>query len=498
MKKIWALVLALALLVSVLCLGTFSASAAVTGTFVDEIVAELAVTEIVDYSSYGSTEIGVPGHRIAYEYNADLGATLLLKQDNDRDPSHTEYITYKMAKNICGFEFSVMCCAGLGDPLEDITVFISKTGAEGSWAQVETQATKYVFDDTIYAGWHHAYWFNSTLMNAQKIPTGYKYLKIQFNPCTDAGDCTWNVAIDTVTIYMGSNVAAPTIAEEDKFLTWEEINKQESTTEPTEPTTPSTEPTASTKPSVEPTTPSSMPSVEPTTPSSNPTAEPTTPTQPSVPGDYIPGDVNKDGKVNVRDLGMLQQSLNGWQVEILQAAADVNGDDKVNVRDLGILQQFLNGWNVGLQPGGPSFGGSTEPSEPEDPTTPPTEPTTPPTQPTTPAEPEIDMPGAGYDIDGKNRIVVYASEVITADGARKASFTFQNISKDNGVEWVIPEYSKITYACYDENGTKLGNGTMVLGALEYKQSVTCTITLPEGTARVAFTGHNLEYWTPWV
>jgi len=108
------------------------------------------------------------------------------------------------------------------------------------------------------------------------------------------------------------------------------------------------------------------------------------------------------------------------------------------------------------------------------------------------------MPGAGYDIDGKNRIVVYASEVITANGARKASFTFQNISKDNGVEWVIPEYSKITYACYDENGTKLGNGTMVLGALEYKQSVTCTITLPEGTARVAFTGHNLEYWTPWV
>ena len=492
MKKIWALVLALVMLVSVLCLGTMSASAAVTGTFVDEIVAEFAVPEIVDFSSYGSPEIGTPGHRLAYEYNADLGATLMLKQDNDRDPSHTEYVTYKMAKNICGFEFSVMCCAGLGDPLEDLTVFISKTGAEGSWAQVETQATKYVFDENIYAGWHQAYWFNSTLMNAQKIPTGYKYLKIQFNPCTDAGDCTWNVAIDTVTITMGSNVAAPTIAEEDKFLTWEEINEQEnnSTTEPT--------PT-------EPTTPSTEPSVEPTVPST----EPTTPTQPSVPGDYTPGDVNNDSKVNVRDLGMLQQSLNGWNVEIVKAAADVNGDDKVNVRDLGILQQFLNGWNVVLLPGGPSFGGATEPSDPEAPTdntTTSTQSTTTSTQPTTtttttrPTEPEIDMPGAGYDLDDEkpNRIVVYASEVFTEDGAKKAAFTFKNITKDSGREWVIPEYSQVTYACYDENGTRLSTGSMVLGALEYNDTITCTITLPEGTARVAFTGHNLEYWTPWA
>ncbi len=498
MKKIWALILAVLLLVSVLCLGAFSASAAVTGTFVDEIVAEFAVPEIVDYSSYGSTELGTPGHRVAYEYNAELGATLLLKQDNDRDPSHTEYVTYKMAKNIAGFEFSVMCCAGLGDPLEDITVFISKTGVEGSWAQVQTQATKYVFDENIYPGWHQAYWFNSTLMNAQKIPTGYKYLKIQFNPCNDQGDCTWNVAIDTVTIYMGSNVAVPTIAEEDKFLTWEEINEQEnnSTTQPTTPPT-----------------------------------DPTDPTQPSVPGDYIPGDVNNDGKVNVKDLGLLQQHLNGWEVEITQAAADVNGDDKINVKDLGLLQQHLNGWDVELEPGGPSFGGSTEPTEPEEPTTPSTEPTTvpttepttvpttepttvpttepttvpttepttvPTTEPTTPAEPEVDMPGAGYDIDGRNRIVVYSSDAFYENATVKVDFTFKNISKDNGKEWVIPEYSQITYACYDEDGTQLGTGTMVLGALEYRDTVTCTITLPEGTARIAFTGHNLEYWTPWM
>ena len=60
------------------------------------------------------------------------------------------------------------------------------------------------------------------------------------------------------------------------------------------------------------------------------------------------GDVNGDGKVNVRDQGLLQQHLNGWEVTISLLAADVNGDGKVNVRDQGLLQQYLNGWDVKL------------------------------------------------------------------------------------------------------------------------------------------------------
>ena len=487
MKKLLTVALSLiascALMVSVLCVGGMGVSAAVTGTFTDYIVAEFAVPEIVDFSSFGDDINNM--HRMSYEYNPDLNATLLVKAAEPRDPGHTEYITYKMAKNICGFEFSVMCCAGLGNPLEDISVFISKTGAEGSWAQVETQATRYTYNSSIYAHFDKAYWHESTLMNAQKIPTGYKYLKIQFNPCTGANDVPWNVAIDTVTITMGSNVAAPVIPADQTFLTYEEMANLP-TTEPTEPTTPPTEPTT---PPTDPTEPS-----EPTEPS-----QPTQPTEPEAPSEnpcfaidsvtgapgdtvtvplriynnpgivgaqvlvffnyeaealtlvsmegkdfpgmefgpldygyasmiwlaslnpnnttngvfaeltfriaddaaageyaldvdcwyeedifnydmetvpvefidgtitvvkaptYIPGDVNNDGKVNVRDLGLLQQSLNGWNVEILQAAADVNGDDKINVRDLGILQQFLNGWKVELLPGGPSFGGNVEP-----------------------------------------------------------------------------------------------------------------------------------------
>ncbi len=63
---------------------------------------------------------------------------------------------------------------------------------------------------------------------------------------------------------------------------------------------------------------------------------------------YLPGDVNGDGKVNVRDLGWLQQHLNGWDVNVTVPFADVNADGNINVRDLGMLQQYLNGWKVEL------------------------------------------------------------------------------------------------------------------------------------------------------
>ena len=65
--------------------------------------------------------------------------------------------------------------------------------------------------------------------------------------------------------------------------------------------------------------------------------------------DHIPGDVNEDGKVNIRDLGLVQQHLNGWNVTIDLNAAEVTGDGKVNIRDLGLLQQYLNGWDVTLK-----------------------------------------------------------------------------------------------------------------------------------------------------
>ena len=60
------------------------------------------------------------------------------------------------------------------------------------------------------------------------------------------------------------------------------------------------------------------------------------------------GDVNGDGKINNKDLGLLMQYLNSWDVELYLDAADVNGDGKVNNKDLGLLMQYLNSWDVEL------------------------------------------------------------------------------------------------------------------------------------------------------
>lgn len=67
-------------------------------------------------------------------------------------------------------------------------------------------------------------------------------------------------------------------------------------------------------------------------------------------GDTVYGDLNADGKINNRDLGLLQQYLNSWDVTVNVDGADVNGDGNVNNRDLGLLQQYLNNWDVTLGP----------------------------------------------------------------------------------------------------------------------------------------------------
>lgn len=55
----------------------------------------------------------------------------------------------------------------------------------------------------------------------------------------------------------------------------------------------------------------------------------------------IPGDADGDGRLNNRDLGLLQRWLNDWDVTIT-AETDMNGDGVVNNKDLGLLQQALN------------------------------------------------------------------------------------------------------------------------------------------------------------
>lgn len=62
--------------------------------------------------------------------------------------------------------------------------------------------------------------------------------------------------------------------------------------------------------------------------------------------EYIPGDVNGDGKVNNKDATRLLQYLSGWNVEVVEVALDINNDGKINNKDATRLLQYLSGWDV--------------------------------------------------------------------------------------------------------------------------------------------------------
>lgn len=61
------------------------------------------------------------------------------------------------------------------------------------------------------------------------------------------------------------------------------------------------------------------------------------------------GDLNGDKLINMKDLVILQQKINGWDTVMDESAADVNKDGILNMKDIVLLQQYLNGWNVSLK-----------------------------------------------------------------------------------------------------------------------------------------------------
>lgn len=62
--------------------------------------------------------------------------------------------------------------------------------------------------------------------------------------------------------------------------------------------------------------------------------------------DHTPGDINKDGDIDNKDLTRLFQYLSNWEVEVNEDALDVNGDGSVNNKDLTRLFQYLSNWEV--------------------------------------------------------------------------------------------------------------------------------------------------------
>lgn len=84
--------------------------------------------------------------------------------------------------------------------------------------------------------------------------------------------------------------------------------------------------------------------------------------------DYIPGDVNDDGKINMMDIVVLSRYIvdgckydpDGYAVTLNEKAAEVNADTKINMMDVVLISRYIvdgcktdpNGYNVKLVPSG--------------------------------------------------------------------------------------------------------------------------------------------------
>ena len=65
-------------------------------------------------------------------------------------------------------------------------------------------------------------------------------------------------------------------------------------------------------------------------------------------GKYIPGDVNGDGIVNIRDASVIIRLGAGYSVSVVEEALDVNGDGVVNIRDASAILRYCAGYDVKL------------------------------------------------------------------------------------------------------------------------------------------------------
>jgi len=60
--------------------------------------------------------------------------------------------------------------------------------------------------------------------------------------------------------------------------------------------------------------------------------------------EFIPGDVNEDDEVNVKDIILIRRYIaGGYDVELVEPAANVDENEEINVKDIILLRRFIAG-----------------------------------------------------------------------------------------------------------------------------------------------------------
>lgn len=71
--------------------------------------------------------------------------------------------------------------------------------------------------------------------------------------------------------------------------------------------------------------------------------------------DYIPGDINGDGTIDLKDVTLVRRLVTGYGITANKLAADVNGDGEITMKDVVLIRRYVvdaEGYGVTLVPGG--------------------------------------------------------------------------------------------------------------------------------------------------
>lgn len=106
----------------------------------------------------------------------------------------------------------------------------------------------------------------------------------------------------------------------------------------------------------------------------------------------------------------------------------------------------------------------------------------------------ISLPAVGFQPLG-NTAAPRKNLVVSQSSCNGNQFSLKITNKDTSCE--VDEESYLRYTCYDKNGKSLSSGNVPLGRLLPGASVSTSIRIPEGTAKVTLSEGKVDFWSGW-
>ncbi len=106
----------------------------------------------------------------------------------------------------------------------------------------------------------------------------------------------------------------------------------------------------------------------------------------------------------------------------------------------------------------------------------------------------VSLPAVGFQPLG-NTVAPRKNLVVSQSSCNGNQVSLKLTNNNTSVE--IDEESYLRYTCYDKNGKSLSSGNVPLGLLRPGASVSASIRIPDGTAKLTLSDGKVEFWSVW-